>query len=318
VKLQLMKSKTTIITIMSVTLLTAWLLAGVPKSSIYAVPDSQVTTTPTAWVYLPYVDKWLPELLYSSHNLSGHTIFAECNPGGTSDCPCSESDVSIGWHNDYGEVTSNPRLKNTYVNAIGAEKFTDVFPDGKPITLGIYSYRGELSLPITPTANSSQMVNAQAAHMMIQLWDGSSCLYQSNKTALEGTIYWNLNAWTPDFGHVSVYTGGNPLILVDTGLTATADTNWHAFELAVDLQNRRYVSVTVDGQSRDLSHLDLAQVSHPDWGDDLALTITTESLATWPGATCPFVFTWTSRFRDLEFRKANTVRTKGRANQQVQ
>jgi len=297
------RGKIAVLTIGSAILLTAGLLSTIPKSSTHAGLSLPAAITPTAWAYLPWVNNRPFALLYSSLNLDGHTVFAECNPGGTSSCPCSESDVSISWHPDYGEVTSNPRLMNTYVNAIGAKKFVGAFPDGTPITLGTYSYRGEISLPLTPTASVSQTVNSQAAHMMIQLWDGSNSLYPSNKNALEGTIYWSLNAWVTDtYGHVLVYTGGDPLVLFDTGLVATPDTNWHPVELTVDLKKQEYVSITVDGQTRDLSDIDLARVSHPNWGDELALTITTESLAAWPGPTCPFVFTWTTRFRNLEFR----------------
>jgi hypothetical protein len=276
-------------------------LVTTPSNATPAPLSPQIAITPTAWVYLPLVSREEHEPVYTSCDLSSHSVFAECNPGGASSCSCSELDVSIASLESYGEVMSNPRRINTYVNAIGAKKFVEVFPDSKPITLGVYSYSGQFNLPITPTASVSQMENAQAIHMMIQLWDGRNALYQSNKTTLEGAIYWNLNAWTSDFGHILVYTGGSPLVLVDTGITATVDINWHRFELVVDLENQEYVSITVDGKSQDLSHLDLARVPQT-WGNELALSITTESLATWPGPTCPLVFTWTTRFRDLELR----------------
>jgi hypothetical protein len=145
------------------------------------------------------------------------------------------------------------------------------------------------------------MENPQAAHMMIQLWDGRNALYQSDKVSLEGAIYWNLNPWTSDYGNIKVYV--EPLNLVETGITLSPDTKWHTFELVVDLANQIYVSISIDEETRDLSHLQLAQVHQPDWGDEVALLITTESLAAWSGETCPTIFTWATRFKDLEFRQ---------------
>ncbi|GIV57875.1 MAG: hypothetical protein KatS3mg042_0788 [Rhodothermaceae bacterium] len=253
----------------------------------------------------PCTDCEPPAPLYTSANLAGHEVFAECNPGNQSQCACDTSDVALRSRNGHGEVTSNANRRGTYVNAIGARKFTDTFPDGTPLTLGRYSYTGEVRLPVLPRPDATQRENPQAVHMMVQLYDGRDALFAAEKTTLEGAIYWDLNPWLPDVGTIRVYTGEDPLSLVDTGLTVPPDTAWHTFSLTVDLATRRYVAITVDGQIRDLSHLPLARVAHPEWGDDLSLILTTESMAAWPQATCGQVFTWTTHFRNLVFTRAD-------------
>jgi hypothetical protein len=122
---------------------------------------------------------------------------------------------------------------------------------------------------------------------------------------LEGTIFWELNPWTADYGKIKVYTA--PLNLIDTGLVVTPDTNWHSFELVIDLVNQKYVSVTIDGNTTDLNNILLAQVHHPEWGDDVSFNITTESLASWPGDGCPLVFKWTTRFRNLALSEGSST-----------
>jgi parallel beta-helix repeat protein len=73
--------------------------------------------------YFPLVFRHCPaSSTYASHNLSGHSVAAECNPGGGTNCPCSDEDVSIASYDCYGEVTSNVRGIHTYVNAIGYQK----------------------------------------------------------------------------------------------------------------------------------------------------------------------------------------------------
>ena len=166
--------------------------------------------------------------------------------------------------------------------------------------MGIYRYVGQVSLPVLPAPDTSQRENPQAVHIMIQLWDGRNALFASNGSTLEGTIYWELNPWAADYGNIKIYTG--PLDLVDTGITLTPDLDWHTFELVVDLANQRYVSVRMDGETRDMGSYELAQVSHPEWGSDVSLNITTESMAAWPHSNCAYVFVWTTRFRDLAFQ----------------
>jgi len=252
----------------------------------------------TAQVYLPYVSRGM-QVIYTSQNLSGHALFAECNPGGGTNCPCSPEDVQLISFPDYGKVISNAREQHTYVNAIGYKKFTERFLDNRPIRLGAYKYTGQFRLPALPNPALSQVENPQAVHVMIQFWDGRNALYQSNKTTLEGTIYWQLNPWESDYGKIKVYT--EPLQLVDAGIALAPDTEWHSFELAVDLVAQEYLYITIDGQRSELSGVDLAQVHHPEWGEDLSLSITTESLATWPQYECTHVFKWTTYFRNLSF-----------------
>jgi hypothetical protein len=145
------------------------------------------------------------------------------------------------------------------------------------------------------------MENPEAAHMMMQMWDGRNALYGSQKRTLEGTIFWQLNPWTADYGHIKIYTG--PLKLIDTGIVVEPDTRWHSFELVVNFANQRYVSIVVDGERRDVSEVPLATVHHPDWGSDVSFAITAESLASWPQGGCPYVFKWGMRYRDLRLSK---------------
>ncbi len=238
-------------------------------------------------------------ILYTSQNLSGHSVAAECNPGGGTNCPCSAQDVAIVSYAKYGEVTSNIREVNTYVNAIGYKKFIETFPNDEPVTLGTYKYTGKVKLLVLPAPNPSQWENSQAVHMMIQLWDGRNGLFESNKTTMEGAIYWELNPWAADYGQIFVYV--KPVVLFNTGITLTPDTNWHTFELIVDFVNQKYVSITIDGQTVNLSNSKLAQVLYPTWSDSVALGITTESMAAWPQFNWSSIFTWTTRFKDLEF-----------------
>lgn len=275
--------------------------------SCLALPESltiaQPSETPVARVYLPLVSRQ-SRLIYSSLNLAGHSLFPECNPGNASSCPCSDADVSLLTFDNYGEVTSNVRTVNTYVNAIGYKKFVESLPSGEAISLGVYTYRGEVNLPTLPNPDAAQTNNPQAVHLMIQLWDGRNALFPSHRETVEGTIYWDLNPWVAsEYGKVKVYT--KSLNLVDTGIKVipTAMTNWHSFEVVVDLKSQKYISITIDGDTRDLSALELARVSQPSWGNEVSLSITTESLATWPQADCSNVFSWATRFRNLEFRK---------------
>jgi hypothetical protein len=182
-----MKSKL-FITIVAATSLMVGLLMLSSTIATQATTTSVVTTSLGSALYLPFISKGY-RTLYSSQNLSGHEVVSECNPGGGSSCPCSEQDVALQAFDDYGEVVANPQQQHTWVNAIGHKKFVEAFPDTTPITLGIYSYRGRVSLPTIPFPNVDQTENAEAVHMMIQLWDGRNALFQSNKTTLEGAIY---------------------------------------------------------------------------------------------------------------------------------
>jgi hypothetical protein len=254
------------------------------------------------FLYLPLVWQQYP-LLYASANLDGHSVIGECNPGGGTFCQCDPvMDVKLDSFANYGEVTSNPRRSNTYVNAIGFKKFTDTFPEGTPTRLGAYQYNASVRLPVLPSTNVGNLNNSQAVHLMVQLWDGRNALYPANQQTLEGAMYWNLNPWEPDYGHLKIYT--YPAVLFDTGVILEPDLEWHRFSLSVDLAKQEYVRLTYTNASGlytiDLSGKKLAKVSHQDWGADLSLNITTESMATWPQYTCPYVFYWTTQFKDLE------------------
>ena len=122
--------------------------AAVSVSSTHETTAPDASWTPTTWTYLPHVTRQRYRTIYTSQNLSGHSLFAECNPGGGTSCACSSEDVSLTPFAEYGQVTSNVRRTNTYVNAIGYKQFTEVFPDGEPIALGIYRYTGQVSLPV--------------------------------------------------------------------------------------------------------------------------------------------------------------------------
>lgn len=241
-----------------------------------------------------------PSLIYHSSNLDQHTIFAECNPGGDSACPCTPAEAHLQAFDTYGEVVSNPRKINTYVNAIGYKKFTETYPDGSAIELGTVKYRGQIRLPVLPFPDINQKNNPQAVHFMVQLWDGRNDLFPANQHSREAVIYWDLNPWvTQEYGKIKIYI--YPLQLVDTGIKVTPDSAWHTFELVTDLVSQKYVSITVDGETKALQVYDMAAVYHPDWGTDISLSITTESMASWSGPACDFVFTWTTQFRDVAF-----------------
>jgi hypothetical protein len=269
--------------------------------SLFFTPAGAVSST-TSILYLPLVQLQHPPL-YASTNLAGHSVIGECNPGGGTACACDPVlDVRLEPFSGYGEVTSNPRQRNTYVNAIGYKKFTDTFPDGTPVRLGRYEYKACVRLPVLPVTNLGNQNNAQAVHLMVQLWDGPNALYPADHQTLEGALYWDLNPWEADYGHLKIYT--DPIVLYDTGAVLQPDTEWHCFTLTVDLAKQEYVRLTYTnaaGQhSIDLSGKKLAKVSHPDWGSDLSLSITTESMATWPQYTCPYAFSWTTQFKDVE------------------
>ncbi len=239
------------------------------------------------------------QVIYSSANLDGHAVAAECNPGGSTHCACSDGDAAVRPQPGYGEVISNVNLRPTYVNAIGYRKFTETFPDGSRIGLCAYRYSGEFALPEMPRPDASQHTNAQSLHAMAQLWDGRSALFASGRQTVEGTLYWELNPWSDQFGKIRVYR--YPVELVDTGLVVAPDTAWHTFELVVDFATQKYVRLAVDGRTVDLSNVKLARVAQPGWGSEVALSVTTESLASWPQAGCSLSFRWTTRFRNLRF-----------------
>jgi hypothetical protein len=268
------------------------LLAGIMMSASSCIAQDSLTNR-TAHVS--------SILLYSSPNLAGHSVAAEWLGG----AQATGSDVEIRSLETFGEVVSNPKNHDTYVNAIGHKKFIGTFPSGTPIRMSRYRYGAHVQLPALPKPDATQKTNPQAMHIMIQFWDGRNALYQSNKTTLEGAIYWDLNPWTSkEFGKIKVYT--EPVKLADTGIRLSPDISWHRFELVVDLDTKRYVSITIDDETRDLSNVRLAQVKQPTWGNEVALMITTESLASW-SKDGKAAFTWTTRFRDISLSEDKPI-----------
>ncbi len=244
------------------------------------------------------MDETIEQRIYQSSNLAGHKIAAECNPGGTISCACLDKDVQILSSPDYGEVVSNINLQQTYVNAIGYKPFHENFPDGKTISLGAYRYRYKVRLPVLPKADITQQENPDAVHMMIQLWDGRNALWQSDKRTMEFAIYWDLNPWTKDYGLIKLYTTN--LALYNTGIRLTPDTNWHDFELVGDFERQKYISVTIDGNRKEVGLVSPVMVHQPTWGNEISLTITTESMAAFPGIGCENRFIWKTVFKDVE------------------
>jgi hypothetical protein len=236
-------------------------------------------------------------LLYQSDNLEDYSIVAECNPGGTTHCPCGHSDVKVKMFENYGEVTANVRGTYTFVNAIANHKFNEAFSPHRPITPAIYEYEGQVQLPSVPLPRFDHFYAPQAIHIMMQSWD-----WHTSLDSHEAVLYWHVNPWTPDFGHLSVYTGQPPQLL-DTGLSITPDTNWHSFKLVANFLTDHYVSATIDGQTLPVT-APLAQVFHPDWQPEQTFTLTAESENAWPGGpTCPQPFGWTTRFKSMKFWK---------------
>ena len=241
-------------------------------------------------------------LVYSSSNLSGHEVFAECNPGGGTSCPCSPSDVAMSQTKTFGTVTANPNNGNTWVNAIGNKTFQEQLPNNKPIDLSVYKYIVETRLPVLPRANTNQKKNPQGAHTMIQLYDGRNALWQADKHTLEAVIYWELSPFTSEYGKIKIFTDP-PYTLIDTGMKITPDLRWHKFELTADFKKQEYRSITIDGKTKNLFGTKLISVNQPTWGEEVTLALTTESLPAWPWQECTYIFNWSQEFRNILFYK---------------
>lgn len=237
--------------------------------------------------------------LYYSPNLADFRIVAECNPGGGTQCPCDQSDVALNTEGDYATVTSNPQGRKTWANAIAGRTFNEFLPDGALVDLESYRYQINMRLPQLPTTDVSQPENGNGVLQVMTLWDGRNALWESNKRSLEAGVYWVLNKWSPWYGKVLVYTRG--LALVDTGITIPPDKQWHSMVLSVDFKTQRYISLEVDGEIADLSHVEVVQLYRPDWGDNVGVIITAESLSTWPQYYCPYAFSWDTQFSNADF-----------------
>jgi len=157
-------------------------------------------------------------------------------------------------------------------------------------------------MPVIPATDVGQTQNGGSVCSLIQIWDGRGALLETNNYTLEFAWFWMLNAWDSRYGNIYVYTG-QPLDTHFTELTLTPDTEWHSFEMIVNFQTQKWVSLTIDNQTADLSTVDLGKVDHTNWSTDtrVALLITTESLPTWPGSDCSTVFSWTTQYKDAVF-----------------
>jgi hypothetical protein len=236
--------------------------------------------------------------LFESGNLAEYEMFLEPNPGAGTTCGSSPNDGELISLSDHLEVVSNPRRVRTWVNTIAGRRFVEEIPGSGRIELARYRYRVSSRAPVVPRNDVTQAQNPQAAHMMIQLYDGREALWASGRRTLEAAIYWDLNAFTADVGKVKVYSGTS-LDLVDTGITITPDTSWHSFELSADFNTREYISITVDGVSKSLADVPLASVDQSArWGSEVALIFTAESLAAWPQQACTGTYWWTQHYRD--------------------
>jgi hypothetical protein len=233
--------------------------------------------------------------IYRSQNLADYTIFAECLDKGRCDT-CSKNDVAIHIFDSHAEVVSNVNQRKVYVNALAYKKFQEVFPDGEPVSEKIYVYKGKIKIPEIPSPDSSQIANPQAIHTMIQYWNP-----KESKLSYEGAIYWDINPWLNNY-EINVYTVDKKgkLFLYPTGLKVKPCNKWYNFEMSVNMKTKKYIYIIFDNYLIPLWHMKLAYVSHPDWGNDKSISITAESLASWPGKNCN-VFTWRTLFKDVEF-----------------
>ena len=243
------------------------------------------------------------KVVHQSKNLEGYLVFPECMSPENFGCnTCGEGDASIISHDDFGEVISNAQENKIYVNAIAYKKFQYSLPDGQSIPGKVYKYKGKVRLPRIPSPNVHQQENPQAVHMMVQIWNPAD-----SKESLEGAIYWELNPWNKSY-ELKLYSinRNNELKLIRTGLKVTPDTKWHSFELAIDTCSKRYVYIRFDNKMRYVPYIKLARVKHLDWGNDISINITAESLAAWPDNPCEYVFTWRTQFKDLELSYSST------------
>jgi hypothetical protein len=270
-----------------------------------------VLITAIALAFAP-PDGWAAvyDTIYTSENLSGHVVNPECNPGGGTSCEgCGADDVSIESEAAYGRVTANTNGENIWVNAIGGKLFIEAFPDGAPISLGTYRYSYQVRLPVMPAPDVGQQENPEGVHLVAILWDGRNELFQSDRYSLEAGLYWSVNAWNlANNGKLMVYTDSDPIRLIDTGATLPPDTGWHTFEMIIDFVAQKYVSITIDGETTMLGDVDLPKVARPDWGNEVALIITQESMSAWPTEDCDTVFSWTTEFRDVRLGRLRETR----------
>ncbi|OFZ79586.1 MAG: hypothetical protein A2583_13380 [Bdellovibrionales bacterium RIFOXYD1_FULL_53_11] len=244
--------------------------------------------------------------VYTNTNLSdwAGAVSIEPNPGAGTTCDFLQSDVGATAQAEYLEVVSNVNQRNVWVNAIAGKSFYENLPDGQAIALGTYKYSLKFRIPVIPATDLGQVQNGGSTCSLIQLWDGRGAIKPNDGLTHEFAYFWVLNAWDASYGRFFVFTG-YPLAIHDTGIFLSPDTQWHTMEMVVNFSTRKYVSLKIDGMAADISGVEMGKVNHADWSADtrVAMTITAESLSTWPGATCTSVFTWTTHYKDVVFSR---------------
>ncbi len=243
--------------------------------------------------------------VYTNQSLSGFDVNPECNPDGNTPCfdNCTDDDIAISDNGTFGTVTANIHKELIWVNAIGGTRFADSFPEGTPISLGTYKYSCQVRLPVMPDKAQADSIIPEGVHLVMFLWDGDEELFASNRESLEAGLFWQVNPWhegLDSYGRVKVYTGFDPIVPIETNIRLEPDTEWHTFEVVADFEQQKYVSLTVDGVTDDLSGVDVARVDRSGWGWDLEFMVTTESLPLWPTEDCTGAYTWTTQFRTIE------------------
>lgn len=238
------------------------------------------------------------ELLYSK-NLADLELFAECNPGGTTDCPCSLADVGLVIHPSYGEVVSNIHKRHTWVNALAVSKHYEKYPDNTPIGLHQYSFSFETRLPTIPSLDIEQQQNAEQIDFAIILYDGRNQFGRGAKRRYEIAGIWKLNPHHPDHNKVLVRTANGSYM--DTGIFLPYDQQWHHFIFKGDHDKEELISITVDGTTVDLSGVPIWVRWSPEWGDDVSIWAAVESQAMYPQPTCEYIFWWNQHYRSIKW-----------------
>ncbi len=252
--------------------------------------------------------------VFSSPGMSGFAVNPECNPDGKTPCwdNCTSDDVAMSDNGTFGTVTSNKNVERIWVNAIGGMSFEDNFLDERPIVLGTYKYKYDVKLPIMPNMTQPDNIIPECVHQVMVLWDGDDALFQSDGKSVEAGLFWSVNPWHEIgdedlYGRIKIYTSFDPIVPIETELQLAPDTEWHTFELVADFVDRKYVSITIDGDFADISDVDLPRVDRSaSWGRNLAFIFSAESLSIYPTVACPGAYTWTTYFRNFELSILDT------------
>ncbi len=268
-----------------------------PAASFTPLPSAAPTNNPTPASSPPQVTPSAAPLAMDT----SWGVDEECNPGEGTSCPCDpKTDVAYISHSDYNEVISNPNHKNIWANAIGRQKLP-VLPGNLPIQPVKLQYSGQFQIPTTPSPTVSQTTNAQTDQFMIQMYDGKNQFGWGGKATMEAALYWQLNPWVTDtYGHFFVYTPN--YTLVDTGINIPPDNNWHSFKIVADFASKKWVSVTVDGKTVDVSNQPLQIIPHPEWDNTQMVATTVEAEPAWPSATCTYNFSWNIYFKNTNLQ----------------